>query len=444
MPASPRARFPLSPSRRKLRIGYIRISTDSGEQLAALENQRHRVQQAGIDHLIQDVQSGREADRPGYQQLLNLIDLRQVDAVVITRIDRLSRDAAEADQTIAFAARRGVQIEALDGGLLESVTPQGFLMTRMATTMAEFESRMLSMRVKRGYEQCRLQKRPARGRCPWAYRISADGLRIEPDPTEWPKARLFIDVLRECKFRIQAGMRLFEARYGPFGLHSSRGVRGWLLNPILRGGLGYLRDNHDSYKTVVWNALPALLDPVEWLEIEQRLQLNSRRRGVLTNSADRLLTGLCVCGLCGLRMSYNARVETCHSIICHEFRCSGRGRRVRESLISEAVSAAIRKRLQKHPGRHRDTDEVRALRREVQHLQALSDPDYQPVLDVKLARLHELEAKCPEDLLTRMQAQYPPQFWISPTADELRLLYVKAVRRIVITPPDGIQIELRV
>lgn len=426
-----------------MRVGYIRISTDSGEQLAALDNQRSRVVQAGVDQLIEDVQSGLDADRPGYQQLLNLIDRRLVASVVITRVDRLSRDAAECDQTIAFAAKRGVQIEALDGGLMESVTPQGFLLTRMATTMAEFESRMLSLRVRRGYEQQRLHHRPARGRCPWGYRVSADGSSMEADPNEWPKARWFLEILQQCRYRVAPAVRMYESLYGPLKLRSARGVRGWLANPALRGGLGYFRNDHDSFKQVIWGVAPALLDPVEWLELEQQLRINRERRGAITNYKEHLLTGLCVCGLCRFRMSYNAQNGRALVLMCRNLRCKKRHIRVLESKVVLPVTKAIRTRLARHQGRHRDTDEVRALRREVGRLKALPDPDYRPVLERKLDRLHELEAQCPDDLLDRMQALYPPGFWDSADEKALRHLYLQAVRQVLITPPDGITVELR-
>lgn len=426
-----------------LRVGYIRISTDSGEQLAALDNQRQRVQQAGVDQLIEDIQSGLDSTRPGYQQLLTLIDRRQIETLVVTRVDRISRDAAECDQLIAFAAKRGVRIEALDGGLLESITPQGFLLTRMATTMAEFESRMLSLRVRRGYEQCRLQKRPARGRCPWGYRVTPDGSTLEADPVEWPRARAFLDDLRQCRFRIQPAMKAFEAKHGPMKLRSSRGVRGWLANPALRGGLGYIRDSHDSFRQVVWGVVPPLLDPVEWLELEQQLRINRERRGAITQFEEQLLTGLCVCTACGYRMSCRSTTRRVRGVVCSHMRCKCRGRTVPERLIAPRIVQAIRRRLQAGPNASTERDEVRMLRREIGRLTAIADPDYRSVLVLKQARLHELESQCPVDLLARMQALYPPEFWEAPTPQELRRAFVQAVGQVRVTYPDGVEVELR-
>ena len=71
-----------------MRVGYCRVS--SGEQRSALESQIQRVQAAGVDRVITDVESGRNPDREGILELLTLIDGRQATEIVATRVDRLA------------------------------------------------------------------------------------------------------------------------------------------------------------------------------------------------------------------------------------------------------------------------------------------------------------------------------------------------------------------
>ena len=99
-----------------MKIGYCRVSTRSGEQLSALESQVSRVKDAGVDRVITDVESGLSNERPGMNELLQLIDSRQVSEVIATRIDRLGRDATATDSLIILAGRKGVTITTLDGG----------------------------------------------------------------------------------------------------------------------------------------------------------------------------------------------------------------------------------------------------------------------------------------------------------------------------------------
>ena len=75
----------LLPGDEHLKIGYCRVSTSSGEQLSALEAQVARVEAAGVDRVITDVESGLSNEREGMNELLSLIDRKQVSEVVATR-----------------------------------------------------------------------------------------------------------------------------------------------------------------------------------------------------------------------------------------------------------------------------------------------------------------------------------------------------------------------
>ena len=66
------------PQRTVLKIGYCRVSTSTGEQLSALESQVARIKTAGVDRVITDVESGLSNEREGMNELLQLIDTRQV------------------------------------------------------------------------------------------------------------------------------------------------------------------------------------------------------------------------------------------------------------------------------------------------------------------------------------------------------------------------------
>ena len=252
-----------------IRVGYCRVSTASGEQLSALEHQISRIEGAGVDCVITDVESGMNSERPGLLELMDLIDTRKVSEVVATRVDRLGRDATATDSLIVLAGKRGVKITTLDGGEIEAQTPTGFLMARLSTSLAEMESKMLSMRIRRGLEARRAKRMPARGKAPWGYRISADKTKIEPDPEEWERVNNFLVVLREKRWRMNTALDNFP---GSIPLSSCRAVRAWLVNPILRGGIGYGQRANRVFDEIHWNQHQALISPELWPEIELRLE----------------------------------------------------------------------------------------------------------------------------------------------------------------------------
>ena len=171
-----------------MRIGYCRVS--SGEQKDALEFQVQRVEAAGVDELSPTLKAGSTQTEKGSWSC-SLIDGRQASEVVVTRVDRLGRDASATDALIVLAGKRGVKITTLDGGQVEAETPTGFLMARLSTSLAEMESKMLSLRVRKGLEQRRKTHAPCRGRAPWGYAISIDKSRFVRDMATWDSAREF-------------------------------------------------------------------------------------------------------------------------------------------------------------------------------------------------------------------------------------------------------------
>ena len=144
--------------------------------------------------MITDIESGLSNEREGMNELLNLIDSRQVEEVLVTRVDRLGRDASATDSLIVLAGKRGVRITTLDGGQIEAETPTGFLMARLSTSLAEMESKMLSLRIRRGLEQRRKTHKPCRGRAR-GFNYPREGPTRRTLET-WDSAREFLDILR--------------------------------------------------------------------------------------------------------------------------------------------------------------------------------------------------------------------------------------------------------
>ena len=91
-PPEPPTRPPAPPTSTspKLVLGYVRVSSrEQALNSHALEQQIARLENAGVDLVICDVQSGKKDNRPGLKRLLAMIERGEVSEVVITRIDRL-------------------------------------------------------------------------------------------------------------------------------------------------------------------------------------------------------------------------------------------------------------------------------------------------------------------------------------------------------------------
>ena len=424
-----------------IRVGYCRVSTASGEQLSALEHQISRIEAAGVERVITDVESGMNSERPGLLELMDLIDSRKVSEVVATRVDRLGRDATATDSLIVLAGKRGVKITTLDGGEIEAQTPTGFLMARLSTSLAEMESKMLSMRIRRGLEARRAKHMPARGKAPWGYRISADKTKIEPDPEEWERARAFLKVLQNTHWRMNTALDRFQ---GPIPLSSCRAVRAWLVNPILRGGIGYGQRANHVFDEIHWNQHQPLIDPEVWPEIELQLDENRRRWGNNVNLTPNLLSGLCWCPNCGKRVGY-AGGRKHPALICRTRGCISQYKGTHESLISTELNRALSARAEELVSRtDQSNPEVDELERQIAKLTEFHDPDLETAIEAKREKLKQLRtARTPREELM-ITALSDPRCWDEAEKTELRSVYLNAVSRVWVDRGQVTRIDLKI
>jgi DNA invertase Pin-like site-specific DNA recombinase len=133
---------------------YTRPSLDRGGDEIAIERQlaecRRLCDKRGytVSKIISDNnKSATTGDRPGFEELLRLIEHKAVDVVVVLRIDRLLRPLAELETFIELSECPGVPIATVDGDV-DLGTPSGRLVGRLLASVARAEVEMKSERHK--------------------------------------------------------------------------------------------------------------------------------------------------------------------------------------------------------------------------------------------------------------------------------------------------------
>ena len=153
-------------------IGYVRVSTEEqGLSGAGLEAQRAAIlaecERRGWElvQLIEDIgASGKDLRRPGIQAALDALDRREANALVVAKLDRLSRSMLDFAAIMAKAQEQSWALVALDVAV-DTSTPAGEAMANVMATFAQFERRLIGQRtrealaVKRA-EGVRLGRRP--------------------------------------------------------------------------------------------------------------------------------------------------------------------------------------------------------------------------------------------------------------------------------------------
>lgn len=147
-----------------LKFAYARVSTRKQfrdgnvleEQIAKLEN-------VGFDELVVEEFSGATIKRPQLDALIQR--LKTGDTLIVTKLDRFARSAAEGLSLINTLLARGVQVFILNMGLIDN-TPIGKLITTILLAIAEFERDMIIERTQAGKEIARSKNGFREGRPP--------------------------------------------------------------------------------------------------------------------------------------------------------------------------------------------------------------------------------------------------------------------------------------
>ena len=136
-------------------FGYGRVST--AEQTAA--NQRLEIESAGyaVEYWYADTVSGKAhaAQRKHFGDML--ARLRKKDTVVVSKLDRLGRDAPDVLATIKALAALDVEVVVIQLGRLDLTSPAGKLMLAMLAAVAEMERDLIVERTQAGLARAKAE-----------------------------------------------------------------------------------------------------------------------------------------------------------------------------------------------------------------------------------------------------------------------------------------------
>lgn len=128
--------------------GYARVSTagqaTSGNSLA---DQQKQLTNAGCQEIIVEQYTGSTTHRPAFSQLLE--KLQPDDTLVVTKLDRIARNAGEGINLINDLMKKGIKVHILNIGLLDN-TPTGKLIANIMLAFAQFERDMIIERTQAG------------------------------------------------------------------------------------------------------------------------------------------------------------------------------------------------------------------------------------------------------------------------------------------------------
>ncbi len=136
-------------------FAYCRVSTSS----QTIDNQIQEIAAAGFEVLptraIVETISGSIAasERPGFKKLMDKLEAG--DVLVVTKLDRLGRNAMDVRQTVKTLAKLDVKVHCLALGGVDLTSPAGKMTMAVISAVAEFERDLLIERTQAGLARAR-------------------------------------------------------------------------------------------------------------------------------------------------------------------------------------------------------------------------------------------------------------------------------------------------
>ncbi len=171
-------------------VGYVRVSSDKqADGGVSLEAQTSRIQAmatvqdaALVDTIIDAGESAKSLNRPGMVRLLAMIESRQVQTVIVAKLDRLTRSVRDLADLLERFERRNVSLVSVSESL-DTGTAAGRLVLNVMMSVAQWEREAIGERTREALRHKRAKGLRVGG-IPFGYRLAVDRRTLEIEPEE--------------------------------------------------------------------------------------------------------------------------------------------------------------------------------------------------------------------------------------------------------------------
>ncbi len=241
---------------------------------AYIASQKHEGWELLPDHYDDGGISGGHLDRPALRRLMQAVDEKRVDQIVVYKIDRLTRSLADFAKLVDRLDAAGTSFVSVTQSF-NTATSMGRLTLNMLLSFAQFEREVTAERIRDKISASKRKGMWMGGSVPLGYQ--PDGRTLKIDETEAETIRTLYDLylkhgsMREVKEhaeelglrsrrRERTGGRISGGKYFDRG-H----LQHILSNPIYAGRIRHKKQIYDGQH-------PAIIDPPVWDKVQGMLQ----------------------------------------------------------------------------------------------------------------------------------------------------------------------------
>ena len=429
-------------------VAYARFSSDNQReesidaQLRAIRDYANKNGIVLLREYVDEARSATTDKRPAFQQMFS--DLRDVDAVIVHKLDRFSRDRYDSAFYKRELRKHGVKLISVLEPLDDS--PESVILESVLEGMAEYYSKNLARETMKGLRETAYQCRHTGGMPPLGYDV-VDGKYVI-NPVEADTVRIIFDMYANGKKYAEI-LTVLDGKVTKWGMpFTNTSLNSILRNEKYIGVYTFGRQSrkfHNSHRESddvirIPNGVPKIVNDDVWALCQERLKAKKRNPA---NTAKRVyvLSGKLVCD-CGTTMQGASSVNQKGAY--RYYRCRNCGQTVSADLVEKDIV----KRITKHLRFTRSDAEKICRKLERERKKIMNDPDkinelksvqrrIQNLLDAIQAGLYHPQMKTDLDDLMSLEKKLQDEIALPdlPSVDQIEA-FLASVSELSKQPPE--------
>ncbi len=257
--------------------------------------------------------SGTSADgRPEFQRMIDDSKKKQFDVILVYKLDRFARNRHDSAVYKHKLKTRGVKVISTTENISDN--PEGIILESMLEALAEYYSKELSVKVRRGLTQSALNGTFTGGLPPFGYKVIDKKVMIDED-----KAPIIKKIFED--YASGVGKKEIIDELNSKGFRSARG-RNFTINSLQHCLKNQKYVGKIFYGGIEYNSTyPKLIEQSLFDEVQEKLSLNARAPSRHKAKEKYLLQGKAFCGHCGtVLVGESGRSK--NGVVHHYYACS--------------------------------------------------------------------------------------------------------------------------
>lgn len=238
--------------------------------------------------------SGTSADaRPDFQRMIQDAKKHQFEYIIVYKLDRFARNRYDSAVYKHKLREAGVKLISATENISDN--PEGIILEAVLEASAEYYSRELSQKVKRGLQQSAIKGTYTGGMPPIGYKVVDKKVLIDEEKA--PIIRYAFEQYANGVSKRDIMQQLTEK-----GVTNNRG------NPLTLTSFQHALKNRKYIGVTCYNGVeyestyPVMIDPAIFEKVQQRLEKVAHAPAAGKARQEYLLQGKAYCGLCGTKM----------------------------------------------------------------------------------------------------------------------------------------------